>query len=101
MQFRCPACDQETIRARDKWASSSFSPVTCSSCRAEVYASGRLTALWRIAEALLVTLIVLLAFVSGRPATLLMAVAFIVVLEVLRVMLVPLVRLEREGGGFR
>jgi len=99
--FRCPACDQETIHARDKWASSSFAPVVCPNCHAEVYASSRLTALWRMAEALLVTLIVLLSFVSGQPATLVLAVVFIVVLEVLRVLLVPLVKLERVGGGFR
>jgi len=101
MPFRCPVCDQETIRARDKWASNSFAPVTCSNCRAEVYASSRLTALWRIAEALLVTLVVLLAFVSGQPATLVIALVFVLILEVLRVMLVPLVKLERVGGGFR
>lgn len=101
MQFRCPVCDQETIRARDKWASSSFSPVICSNCKSQVYASSRLSALWRIAEALLVTLVVLLTFMSGQPATLVMAVVVIVVLEVLRVMLVPLVKLERVGGGFR
>lgn len=101
MQFRCPACEQETIRARDKWVSSSFTPVTCSNCKAQVYASSRLTALWRISEALLVTLVVLLSFMSGQPATLVLAVVVIVVLEALRVLLVPLVRLERVGGGFR
>jgi len=101
MQFRCPACDQETIGARQKWASSSFSPAVCSNCRAEVYASSRLSALWRMAEALLVTLIVILSFVSGNPSALLIAVFCVVLLEVMRVLLVPMVKLERVGGGFR
>ncbi|MDZ7829588.1 MAG: hypothetical protein U5K33_08935 [Halofilum sp. (in: g-proteobacteria)] len=100
-EFRCPVCDQHTIRARQKWASSSFSPAVCSNCKAEVYASSRLTALWRIAEALLVTLIVILSLVSGNPSALLIALFFVVILEIMRVLLVPLVKLERVGGGFR
>lgn len=100
-EFRCPACDQYTVTARRKWASSSFAPVTCPECKAEVYASGNQTALWRMVEALLVTLVVLLAFVTGAFGMLLVAVAIILAMETLRLFLVPLVRLERVGGGFR
>lgn len=100
-EFRCPACDQCTISARRKWASSSFAPVTCPNCKAEVYASGRQTAVWRMAEALLVTLVVLLAFITGALGMLLVAVLIIIAMETLRLFLVPLVRLERVGGGFR
>lgn len=100
-EFRCPACDRCTITARQKWASSSFAPVTCPECRAEVYASGNQTAMWRMAEALLVTLVVLLAFATGAFGMLLVAVAIILAMETLRLFLVPLVRLERVGGGFR
>lgn len=100
-QFRCPVCEQETIRARDKWLSNSFSTTTCPNCKSEIYASSRITALWRITQALLVTVIVLLSLLAGRPSMLLFAVLAIVVLEVLRVLLVPMVKLERTGGGFR
>lgn len=100
-EFRCPACDRYTIPARKKWASSSFSPVICPECKAKVYASGRQTAAWRMAEALLVTLVVLLAFATGAFGVLLLAVLIIAAMETLRLLLVPLVRLERVGGGFR
>lgn len=100
-EFRCPACDRYTITALRKWASSSFAPAICPNCRAEVYASGNQTAIWRMAEALLVTLVVLLAFASGAFGMLLLAVLIIVAMETLRLFLVPLVRLERVGGGFR
>lgn len=100
-EFRCPACDRCTITVRQKWASSSFSPVTCPECRAEVYASGNQTAMWRMAEALMVTLVILLAFITGAFGMLLLAALIVVAMEALRLLLVPLVRLERVGGGFR
>ncbi|MDX1610285.1 MAG: hypothetical protein R3225_09215 [Halofilum sp. (in: g-proteobacteria)] len=100
-QFRCPSCDQATISGRRKWASSSFAPAVCPNCRAQVYASGKQTSLWRTAEALLVTLVVLLSFASGNSAVLLLIVPIVIAMETLRLFLVPLVRLERAGGGFR
>ena len=100
-EFTCPSCEQATITWRRKWASSSFAPAVCPNCKAKVYASGRQTAVWRMAEALLITLVVLLMLATGAWGLLLVIVLIVIAMETLRLLLVPLVRLERVGGGFR
>lgn len=100
-EFHCPSCDQATITWRRKWASSSFAPAVCPNCKAKVYASGRQTAMWRMAGALLITLVVLLMLATGAFGLLLLIVLIVVAMEMLRLLLVPLVRLEHTGDGFR
>ena len=99
--FRCPSCEQETIAARDKWSSSSFAPVTCSNCKAQVYASGKQSSIWRISESLMVTLVIILAFMTRAVGLIVVIALIVVVMELLRLFLVPLVKLEHVGGGFR
>ena len=96
--FRCPACEQLTIDARTKWGASSFDPATCPSCDAKVYISGKQSSLWRTLEALMVTLIVILAFIKFSWSLVLLAVLVILAMETLRLFMAPLVRLERAGG---
>ena len=98
--FRCPGCDEPTITPRRKWAASSFSPAVCPACRAQVYPSARLGSLWRIAESLLLTLIVVRGLIDFSPWLVVLGVLVVAVMEPLRLLLVPLVRLERAGGGF-
>ncbi|MDZ7747722.1 MAG: hypothetical protein U5K43_01860 [Halofilum sp. (in: g-proteobacteria)] len=98
--FRCPVCEQPTIAPRRKWSASSFSPVTCPQCGAAVYPSGRQASLWRIVESLLLTLIVIRALIDFSAWLVVLALLVIAVMEPLRLYLVPLVRLERSGGGF-
>jgi hypothetical protein len=99
-RFRCPACDEPTIAARRKWLATSLAPATCPACRAQVYPSGRQGSLWRMAESLLVTLLVIRALIDFSPWIVALIIGVIAVMEVLRLFLVPLVRLERVGGGF-
>lgn len=96
--FHCPACDRPAITPREKWRASSLAPAVCPDCRARVYASGRQSSLWRSVEALLVTLIAIRALIDFAWGLVLLALLIIVVMEALRLFLVPLVRLERQGG---
>lgn len=96
--FHCPACGQRTITALRKWGASSFDPAVCPGCHARVYASGRQSSLWRSIEALLVTLVVIRGLIDFAWVLVPAALAIIVVMETLRLLLVPLVRLERQGG---
>lgn len=98
--FRCPACEQRTITPWRKWGASSFDPTVCPGCHARVYASGRQSSLWRTVEALAVTLVVIRALIDFAWSLVLVALLIIGVMETLRLYLVPLVRLERQGGGF-
>ena len=98
--FVCPACEQPTITPRRKWAASSFAPARCPQCGTRVYPSGRQSSLWRMAESLLVTLLVIAMLLDFSPGLLLLALVVVVAMEILRLFLVPLVRLERMGGGF-
>lgn len=96
--FHCPACGQRTITPWRKWGASSLDPAVCPGCNARVYASGRQSSLWRSVEALLVTLVVIRGLIDFAWALVPAALAIIVVMETLRLLLVPLVRLERQGG---
>lgn len=98
--FRCPSCDQATITPRHKWRASSLEPATCRACRAAVYPSGKQGSLWRMGESLLVTLLIIRALIDFSAWLIVLALLVIVVTESLRFFLVPLVRLERAGGGF-
>lgn len=98
--FRCPGCEQATITVRRKWSASSFNPITCPGCGASVYPSGRQASLWRIAESFLLTLIVIRALIDFSAWLVVLALLVVAVMEALRLHLVPLVRLERSGGGF-
>ncbi len=95
--FRCPSCDQATIPARAKFMATSFAPVTCPTCKAQVYVSGRQSSLWRSLEALIVTLIVIRAFIGFSWGLVVLGVLVILAFEVLRLFLAPLVKLERQG----
>lgn len=97
--FHCPACEQSAITPRQKWGASSFDPAVCPRCHARVYASGRQSSLWRTVEALLVTLVVIRALIDFAWGLVVVALLIIVVMETLRLFLVPLVQLQREGGG--
>ena len=98
--FRCPSCEEETITPWKKWRSSSFSPSVCSKCGTKVYASARQSSAWRSFEALLVTLVVVRGLIGFSWWLVVIALAIVIVMETLRLYLVPLVRLERVGGGF-
>jgi len=97
--FTCPACEKPTIAPARKWASSSLNPVHCSECGAQVYASSRQSSLWRILESFLVTLVVIRALIGFSWWLVVIAVLIVVAMEALRLFLVPLVRLRREGDG--
>ena len=99
-KFRCPACERRTIDWRRKWAASSLAPARCPACGAQVYPSGRQASGWRIVESLVVTLIVIRALIDFTPGLVVLALVVIAVMEPLRLFLVPLVRLQRTGGGF-
>jgi|GEM_PF-2142284 len=98
--FRCPSCDAYAITPWQKWRSSSFSPAVCPRCRAQVYASGRQSSAWRTFESLLVTLVVIRALLGFSWWLVAVAAVIVIVMEGLRLYLVPLVRLEHAGGGF-
>lgn len=95
--FRCPSCDEATIPARAKWGATSFAPATCPACEARVYLSGRQSSLWRSVEALIVTLIVVRAFIGFSWGLVLLALLVIFAFETLRLFMAPLVKLEHQG----
>lgn len=96
-KFACPSCGQRTIGIAEKFNATSFDPFRCPQCRAEVYPSGKQTALWRSAQAMIVTLIVVRALIDFSWILVAVALVIILVMEALRLFLVPIVKLRRIG----
>ena len=98
-RFVCPSCREATIGLRDKLGATSFEPARCRACGARVYASGKKTYLLRSIEALMVTMIVVLALVQFAWSLVALALAVIVLMEALILFAVPLVELQRREPG--
>lgn len=95
-RFACPRCRQPTVGVAAKHGATSLQPTRCPGCGASVYPSGRKTYLLRSLEALIVTMIVILAFIRFDWSLVVLVLAVITVMEAVILFLVPLVELQRR-----